>query len=94
MFSDYKESIFSLILIPLAFALTVGFIYLITHVDTQHVTIPDWYKPKPFEPAPISDFIEYWKEKSFLYGIYTFAITFGFMLSIYFLKDKLKIKTK
>ncbi|MCM3443968.1 MULTISPECIES: hypothetical protein [Metabacillus] len=94
MFRNYKDSIFSLILVPLALALTVVFIYLIIHVDTQHVTIPDWYKPQLLEPAPIDDFIQYWKDKSFRYGVNTFAITFGFILPIYFIKRKIKIKVK
>jgi len=94
MMEKIKKAITFLVLIPLSAAITVGGIYLLSNVNFEYVTIPNWYEEKPFEPAPVNKFVDYWKEKSYEYASYTFAIIFGFMLPLYILKNHKNINKR
>lgn len=47
----------NLIIIPLIVAMGVLLIHQMVHVGIDGLIILDWYEEKPFEPAPIKEFI-------------------------------------
>jgi hypothetical protein len=69
-----------ILVVPVISSICMITIYHTMHVGFGRVMIPAWYKEKRFEPAPVHDFIVYWTNKSFIYGLSTFIITLAIML--------------
>lgn len=85
-----KKKLIFLLLIPLFVAASVTSTYLIIKIGLDGVVIPDWYKEKAFEPAPVLEFINYWKNKSFTYGLIAGVVTLAITTVLYFYEEKYK----